>query len=67
MGNYTISITFNDKQQKVYREWQEHIKAIHGLYGNYSYTVWSDGIGQFIEVYSHLTKTTLDLTDIDNF
>jgi len=67
MGNYSLTVTFNDKQQKVYREWQEHIKAIHGKYGMFSYTISSDGIGQFIKVYSHLTKTEIDLTDLDEF
>jgi len=67
MSNFSINVTFTDKQQKIYKEWQEHIKAIYGEYGSYSHTFHSDGIGMHISVYSHKTKTTLELTDFDDF
>ena len=48
-------------------EWQEHIKAIYGKYGDYEYRFSSSGIGQIVEVYSGLADVTLDLTDVDKW
>lgn len=61
------TFTLDDDQVKKLEEWQEHIKAIYGKYGNYEYRFTSDGIGQIIEVYSELADTTLDLTDVDKW
>ena len=61
------TFTLDDEQVKKLEEWQEHIKAIYGKYGNYEYRFTSDGIGQIIEVYSELADTTLDLTDVDKW
>ena len=65
--NKVIHEELNDKQQAMYEEWISHIKAIYGEYGHFTWKISPTGIGSGIEVYSHLTKTTLDLTDVDNW
>ena len=65
--NKVIHEELNDKQQAMYDEWISHIKAIYGEYGSFTWKITPTGIGSGIEVYSHLTKTTLDLTDVDNW
>jgi hypothetical protein len=57
----------DDDQVKKLEEWQEHIKAIYGEYGQYEYKFTSNGIGQIVEVYSELANTTLDLTDVEKW
>lgn len=57
----------SDKQQKMYDEWIYHIKAIHGDYGSFTWKITPTGIGSGIVVYSHLTKTELDITDVDSW
>jgi hypothetical protein len=49
------------------KEWQEKIKDLFGEYGNYTYSFTPTGIGDGVEVWSDLTKTKLDLTDIDTW
>jgi hypothetical protein len=65
--NYIIHEELNDKQQQIYEEWIAHIKAIYGEYGTFTWKVTPTGIGSVISVYSHKTKTELDLTDVDSF
>jgi hypothetical protein len=67
MANKTIHAELNDKQQAMYEEWLSHIKAIHGEYGMFTWKITSNGIGTEIVVYSHYTKTELDLTDVDSW
>lgn len=67
MANKTIHEELNDKQQAMYEEWLSHIKAIHGEYGMFTWKITSNGIGTEIVVYSHYTKTELDLTDVDSW
>ena len=55
----------SEKQQKMYDEWLSHIKAIYGEYGLFTWKITPNGIGSGIVVYSHKTRTELDLTDID--
>jgi hypothetical protein len=57
----------NEKQQQLYDDWLYHIKAIYGEYGLFTWKVTPNGIGSGIVVYSHKTKTELDLTDIDSW
>ena len=48
--------------------WQSKIFDLFGEYGAYTYSFGpSNGIGIEVVVYSHLTKTTLDLTDVDKW
>ena len=61
------TFTLDEDQVKKLEEWQEHIKAIYGKYGDYEYRFTSNGIGQIVEVYSGLADVTLDLTDVDKW
>lgn len=63
----TKTFTLDENQVKKLEEWQSHIKAIYGSYGNYEYTFSSGGIGQNVVVYSELADTELDLTDVDSW
>jgi len=65
--NYSISIELNDNEQQKFDEWKSHIKAIYGEYGLFTWKITPTGIGSGIVVYSHITKTELDLTDIDSW
>ena len=67
MTNKTIHEELNDKQQAMYEEWISHIKAIYGEYGLFTWKITPNGIGSGISVYSHHTKTELDLTDVDSW
>lgn len=53
---------------KKLEEWQGHIKAIYGEYGQYKYIFESGGgLGFYdVKVYSYLANTSLDLTDDEN-
>lgn len=48
-------------------KWQEKIKDLFGEYGQYTYHFVPNGIGFEAKVFSHLTKTVLDLTDVDTW
>ena len=63
MTDITISYTLDEDEIKKFEEWKEHIKSIYGHYGVFKYIITPTGIGTCFEVYSELTKTTLDLTD----
>lgn len=65
--NTVIHEELNDKQQKQYDIWCGHIKAIYGEFGSFTWKISPTGIGSGIVVYSHLTKTELDLTDVDSW
>lgn len=67
MGKTVIYQELNDKQQKKYDSWITHIKAIYGEYGMFTWKITPNGIGNVVVVYSHLTKTEIDLTDIDSW
>jgi hypothetical protein len=62
------TFTISKDQVKKLEEWQGHIKAIYGEYGDYDYVFNSGGgIGVDITVFSTLANTTLNLTDYENF
>lgn len=63
----TKTFTLDEDQVKKLEEWQSHIKAIYGSYGNYEYRFSSNGIGQIVTVYSELADFTLDLTDVEKW
>lgn len=65
--NYTITVELTEQQQNKFDEWKSHIKAIYGEYGLFTWKITRTGIGSEIVVYSHNTKTELDLTDLDNW
>jgi hypothetical protein len=63
----TKTFTLDEDQVKKLEEWQSHIKAIYGSYGNYEYRFSSDGIGKIVTVFSELADIELDLTDVDSW
>jgi hypothetical protein len=65
--NYEIHEVLSDKQQEMFDEWKSHIKALYGEYGLFTWKITPTGIGSGLEVYSHFTKTTLDLTDVESW
>lgn len=65
--NTLIHEELNDKQEKKFRTWLSHIKALYGEYGTITWTITPTGIGSSIKVYSHSAKVELDLTDVDSW
>jgi hypothetical protein len=65
--NYEIREVLSDKQQKQFDKWKSHIKALYGEYGLFTWSITPNGIGSGIEVYSHLARVKLDLTDMDSW
>jgi hypothetical protein len=61
------TFTLDEDQVKKLEEWQSHIKAIYGQYGDYEYRFSSNGIGQIVTVYSELANIELDLTDVSSW
>ena len=57
----------NEKEATEIKEWQDAIKTLYGEYGLFDFTFTPNGIGNGVVVYSHNTKTELDLTDIDSW
>lgn len=62
----TKTFTLNEDQVKKLEEWQSHIKAIYGSYGNYEYTFTINDFEQIVTVHSELADIELDLTDVDS-
>ena len=67
MRKTVIHEELNEEQQKMYDEWLSHIKAIYGEYGLFTWKITPNGLNSGIVVYSHKTKTELNLTDIDSW
>lgn len=65
--NKTITVTLTDKEQAMLDEWLGHIKAIYGDYGLLTWKLTPDGIGVGVSVYSHHTKTEIELTDYESW
>jgi len=65
--NYSFNFELTDKEQKRYDIWIGHIKAIYGEYGLFTWKLTPNGIGMGISVFSHLTKTEIELTDVDSW
>lgn len=63
----TKTFILDEDQVKKLEEWQSHIKAIYGEYGNYDFIFRPTGIGDGVEVYSHLADVSLDLTDVSKW
>lgn len=53
----------SDTQEVKLKEWQDKIKDLFGEYGHYDYTFTPFGMMTGFKVKSHLTKTTIDLTE----
>jgi len=61
LKNTNFELTINQENQL--KEWQEKIKEVFGKYGHYDYTFTPFGMVTGCKVRSHLTKTTIDLTE----
>jgi len=62
-----IKIEFTQEQEDKLKDWKEAIKKVFGEYGHYDYIVSPTGIGDSFRVYSHLSKTYLDLTEYEKW
>jgi hypothetical protein len=60
-----INFKLDEDQEKRLKDWQDKIKELFGEYGHYDYTFTPYGMGTDVKVLSHLTKTELDLSDVD--
>lgn len=49
------------------QEWQLDIMTRYGSAGQYTFKFTPTGIGDVVEVYSHLDRTTLDLTNFNDW
>jgi hypothetical protein len=47
--------------------WKRSIKSKHGKYGLFTYTFTPYGMGTGVTVYSHLTDTKINLTDVSKW
>jgi hypothetical protein len=65
--NTEIYVRLNDEQQKDFDRWKDHIKALYGEYGTFTWKITPTGIGDEITVYSHRAQVELVLTDIDSW
>jgi hypothetical protein len=63
----TKTFILDEGQVNKLEEWQSHIKAIYGSYGQYEYRFSSNGIGTIVTVYSELADIEIDLTDVDSW
>lgn len=62
-----MKFQITEAQMVKLKEWQAKIFDLFGEYGNYTYSFTPTGIGDGVEVWSDLTKTKLDLTDVDTW
>jgi hypothetical protein len=67
MENKVMKFELDEKQIQELNEWKEAIKKVFGEYGSYDYIFSPNGIGYVVKVYSHLAKTSLNLTDIQSW
>lgn len=58
-----MTFELDSEELKKFEEWREKIKALYGEYGDFTYTIYSNGIGYSLKVKSELTGLVLDLTD----
>lgn len=65
--NLSISFTLTDKQQAQFDEWKDAIKKIYGDCGHFKWTFSPNEADNSIEVWNSLAKTSIDLTDMDNW
>jgi hypothetical protein len=62
-----VSFELNETEMERLKQFQEQIKALYGEYGIFTFSFTPTGIGNGVEVYSHLAKLKRDLTDMDSW
>jgi hypothetical protein len=62
-----MEFKLSEKQQEELKVWQGRIKDLYDQYGTYDYIFTPFGMGTGVKVFSHLTKTVLDLTHEENW
>lgn len=62
-----IHIQLSKEQTEDLNKWFDAIKLIYGEVGIIEYRIRFNGIGPTIKVYSELTNTEIDLTDVENW
>jgi hypothetical protein len=62
-----MDFKLSESQISRLKQWQDKIKEIFGEYGLYDYIFTPNGIGSSVRVKSHITKTEIDLTEIDKW
>ena len=62
-----MEFKLNEDQVKRLDKWQKSIKKKYGSYGTYDFIFSPSSIGCGIEVYSDISKKTLDLSDVEKW
>jgi hypothetical protein len=62
-----MKFDLSEEQITKLEEWKRAIKVVYGEYGLFTYSFTPNGIGVEVEVYSDLAKTSLDITEIENW
>lgn len=63
-----MEFKLSEKEEKLYREFQEQVKALHGEYGKFSVTFTSgSGIGWEVTVFSELAGIIRNITDLESW
>lgn len=62
-----IEFKLDEHQEKKLTEWQDKIKELFGKYGHYDYIFTPLDMGTSVVIRSHLTKTELDLSNVENW
>jgi hypothetical protein len=61
------SFDLNEKEQEAANKFQKAIREIYGEYGKFKYIFTPTGIGYGIDIYSDLSDTHKDITDVSNW
>ena len=61
------SFNLDKKQEEQLRVWKAEIKKEHGKYGTYTYCFSPYGMGTGVEVYSHIGKKSINLSDVQDW
>ena len=62
-----MKFDLSEEQITKLEEWKRAIKVVYGEYGLFTYSFKPNGIGVEVEVYIDLAKTSLDITEIENW
>lgn len=62
-----MKFELDETQLAKLKDWQAKIKKKHGQYGLFDFKFTPFGMGTGVEVYSHQTKKSLDLSEVKNW